>query len=378
MKKQLTTTQCRHIVRLPVLALLCLLSGCASEFTYSFQDEGLFHFDCGRRTQLTTPPAGATDRKAAWSKDGEQLAFIRSVRGASGTSTSSIYLLRIGEPAVMLDGTTGAKEFIWSNDGDFLLFVDGDRPFGGSTLNRINLETGETLQLTADGLRVANPQLSLDDSEVLYLQDFPINDPAGESFPSEYRFVYRMGIDTSNRRQIFENTLGIRGIAWSPVSDHRDIAMIAIGPHLTIPDRNQSQVWFVSEDGTDLLRAAAGSPFTFLKWSPDGQQVLYGCDGDERLCLVTRITPTASARVVPTAGMTRPWPGTAGDWFQGPRMILLGTRDASVDNTFSIFSIHFKDDGRSGVKRVTTGSQPIYRPDSSGICARSRSIFFGS
>ena len=317
--------------------------------------------------------------RPAWSKDGKRLAFIRLRETAASRFASSLFLLKPGEAAVALEGTTGVSEFIWSNSGDFLLFVDDDRPLGGSTLNQVNIDTGEVLQLTPDGVRVASPQLSLDDSEIMFLQG-----EIDDEYPTT---IFRMNLNTSNRRAIFEHALGIRRIAWSPVTAHRDIAMVRRDPFLPIPDRVTSRLYYISETGEDLFLASSEESLEgFLKWSPDGRQVLFQCDGFDRVC-ISQHRRDASRRLSDGTFELVPPIERDGDWSATGRLILYTVSNAADrhrdDNLGTgIFSFHVASDGRPRTTPVVESppraGRAVWRPDSRGFCARSSSIFFGS
>ena len=78
--------------------------------------------ESGQEARLTSPPAGASDWRGAWSHDGKWIAFNRSATG----SPSNLYLVPAsgGEPrAVLPDETVTRGAATWSLDDRRLLFV---------------------------------------------------------------------------------------------------------------------------------------------------------------------------------------------------------------------------------------------------------------
>ena len=112
--------------------------------------------ESGQEARLTSPPAGASDWRGAWSHDGEWIAFNR----VSSGSPSNLYLVPAsgGEPrAVLPDKTAGSGAATWSVDDHHLLFVPAG-PWGGD-VSEVEIGTGKIRQLTV-GASVSTPILS--------------------------------------------------------------------------------------------------------------------------------------------------------------------------------------------------------------------------
>ena len=80
--------------------------------------------ESGQEARLTSPPAGASDWRSAWSHDGKWIAFNRWSTG----SPSRLYLVPAsgGEPrAVLPEDTVNRAAATWSLDDRQLLFVPG-------------------------------------------------------------------------------------------------------------------------------------------------------------------------------------------------------------------------------------------------------------
>ncbi len=112
--------------------------------------------ESGQEARLTSPPAGASDWRGAWSHDGKQIAFNRSSTG----SRSNLYLVPAsgGEPRPLLpDKTVGRAAAAWSLDDQRLLFVS-DVAVGGD-LFEVEIATERITQRTVEA-KVSTPILS--------------------------------------------------------------------------------------------------------------------------------------------------------------------------------------------------------------------------
>ncbi len=102
------------------------------------------NLETGEETQLTNPPPGAEDIAAAWSNDGEQIAFARNRRGRQ-----SIWLLPgSGGESTLLLGDEHTNQFPAWLPGNRRLVFTSDRS-GALLLWEIELRSGRLRQLTA-------------------------------------------------------------------------------------------------------------------------------------------------------------------------------------------------------------------------------------
>ena len=140
--------------------------------------------ESGQEARLTSPPAGASDWRGAWSHDGKWIAFNRVSTG----SPSNLYLVPSsgGEPrAVLPDKTVGRGAATWSLDDRHLLFVPAG-PFGGD-VSEVEIGTGRIRQLTV-GAKVSTPILSSTGrivfshwSHETFFFKMPVDNPAGRA-----------------------------------------------------------------------------------------------------------------------------------------------------------------------------------------------------
>ena len=99
----------------------------------------------GEETRLTTPPIGALDMRAAWSHDGEWIAFSRT----PGTPPYGLYLIPAsgGEPIPLVVNESSNGSPNWGLDDRRILFVVSGSPTGGDIWD-VEVDTGELRQLT--------------------------------------------------------------------------------------------------------------------------------------------------------------------------------------------------------------------------------------
>ncbi len=211
--------------------------------------------ETGQEARLTSPPAGASDWRSAWSHDGKWIAFSRSATGSS----SNLYLVPAsgGEPrAVLHDETVTRGAATWSIDDHHLLFVVPAGMFGGD-LSEVDIGTGRIRQLTV-GAKVSTPILSSSGRIVVsrwshetFFFRMPVANQAGEheqiSLSAGSNFAQRFSPDG---RQIgFQSSRGGRSVLW--LHDMETGAE----RQLTYPPAER-------EDRTP-------------DWSPDGRQVVF-------------------------------------------------------------------------------------------------------
>ena len=210
--------------------------------------------ESGQEARLTSPPAGASDWRGAWSHDGKWIAFNRLSTG----SPSNLYLVPAsgGEPrAVLPDETVGRGAATWSLDDHHLLFVPAG-VFGGD-VSEVEIGTGRIKQLTV-GARVSTPILSSTGrivfshwSHETFFFKMPVDNPAGEheqiSLSAGSNFAQRFSPD--GRQIVFQSSRAGRSVLW-------------------LHDM---------ETGTErqLTYPPAGREDRTPDWSPDGKQVVF-------------------------------------------------------------------------------------------------------
>ena len=100
----------------------------------------------GEETRLTMPTPGTVDLRAAWSHDGEWIAFSRVPPG----SLSAVYLIPAsgGEPIPLVANPSSNGSPAWGLDDHRILFVTSTTLGGGGDIWDVEVDTSELRQLT--------------------------------------------------------------------------------------------------------------------------------------------------------------------------------------------------------------------------------------
>jgi TolB protein len=210
--------------------------------------------ETGREARLTSPPAGASDWRGAWSHDGKWIAFNRWAAG----SPSRLYLVSAsgGDPrAVLPEGTGSRAAATWSLDDRHLLFVPGG--VWGGDISEVDIGTGTIRQLTV-GAKVSNPVLSSTGRVVF-------------SHWSHETFFFKMATaDQAGEHEQISLSAGSNfGQRFSP--DGRQIVFQSARA-------GRSMLWLHDlETGAErqLTYPPAGKEDRTPDWSPDGKKVVF-------------------------------------------------------------------------------------------------------
>ena len=206
--------------------------------------------------RLTNDPG---DDQAAWSRDGSEIAFVRSHRG-----NEDIYVMHSDGSGVRRLTTDGASSSpTWSPDGTRIAFAR--ETSGNADIYVMNRDGTHVTRLTRDTLLEYTPAWSPDGSKIAFL-GYSKGPP-----PSPTR-LYVMKADGSNVRQIGPDNAAHP--SWSP--DGAEIAFV---------NEDSGSIYVMGPDGTGLRRVVdvASLPgdrtfepnFTFPAWSPDGGKILF-------------------------------------------------------------------------------------------------------
>ncbi len=234
----------------------------------------LLEIASGKRTQLTSPPAGIVgDTGPRFSPDGRMLAFEREI-GASRDDIAVI-AVRGGEPRTLTKDAWGKVRGVdWASDGGSLLFASNR--VGQYSLWRVPVAGGEPARVPILDAWVTQPSVSRAGGRLTYrtfrdavdIWELPL-DASGEARGEP---VLRMPSTRSERQP-----------TWSPRGD--GIAFIS--------DRSGStELWSGHVDGSDLVRHTDlnGPLPASPAWSPDAKRILFDAaiDGDSDLFVVDR------------------------------------------------------------------------------------------
>ncbi len=114
----------------------------------------------------------AAEKNPSFSPDGKRLVYTTYDADAEGDialmTLPSIERMADGVagPVIRLTGAdTADREPVFSHNGQAIIYVSSRKPAGGQGLWRYDLQSGETIRLTADG---ATPSLAPDDRRIVY------------------------------------------------------------------------------------------------------------------------------------------------------------------------------------------------------------------
>jgi Tol biopolymer transport system component len=222
------------------------------------QDLSFVPSDGGPVTSLKVTAPGDAAGEAAWSPDGDRLAFIMGpaahVHDYAGDG--DLYIIDIATGAIARL-TTGldASYPSWSPDGSQLVFVSGQ----GAGLSVIGAD-GSDRRVIADARGYyENPSWSPDGSAIAFQS---VVSPG----VLDRVAIYVVRSDGSNARQLTDGSRSEGFPAWSP--DGRSIAYSAA-----------DRLWLMAADGTDphpLTECDLPCVTDFAPaWSPDGSKIAF-------------------------------------------------------------------------------------------------------
>jgi Tol biopolymer transport system component len=208
-----------------------------------------------RRAMTDPPPAHAGDWSPAFSPDGREIAFVRSISG----SISDVFVVPAagGRPRQVTADNADVLGVDWDADGRHLIF-SSDRA-GGISVWRVASAGGEPVLLAGGGAKLKHPTVARRAGLVAYedwqyeinLREQPaIEDEASSTTalsPTGDRWNFHPQISPDGRRLVFQSTRS-----------------------------GQYELWLSDRDGTNarpLTRSAVyKSP---ARWSPDSQRLVF-------------------------------------------------------------------------------------------------------
>ena len=281
--------------------------------------------------QLTWPRSASTgDRSAAYSPDGETLAFLRNTK-----EVDDIYLMPAsgGEPRRLTFDNRLIIGLTWTPDSKELIFASS-RGGAGLGLWRISARGGTPERVPVGSDHAFAPVISLKGHRLIYA--------SGLWNQSIWRIPIAPGHRTGKPEKLIFSAEE-QGPQYSPDGSHIAFQSTRSG---------NFEIWRANADGSNLVQLTSfGGPLTGTpRWSPDGKQI----------CFDTRPGPHANIDVISADGGP-------------PRPFLNDTADDVVPSwSHDGRSLYFASN-RSGAwqvwKRTVDGGQPVQITKKGGFAA---------
>jgi Tol biopolymer transport system component len=277
-----------------VLAAVVLSGGCggetsserakaldpgSSEIVFTVHKDGwneiwVMDDDGSKRRRLTDPkPSGsnaAGNLNPVWSPQGDRIAFV-----GSGDATDrdenllELYVMDVesGETRQLTENASRDADPTWSPDGKRIVFVRADywATENVETSHRVIEADGsgeETLAQADQGVFLGSPSWSPDGKQIAYTRaSF-----AGQRLELT---LHVMRSDGSNAMQIARQAAQP---AWSP--DGKHIAFVSIA------DQQFGEIYVADANGRNATRLTTSKKAndTAPAWSPDGKQIIFSSD----------------------------------------------------------------------------------------------------
>jgi len=206
-----------------------------------------------------------------WSPDLQHIAYL--YRGPEAEAFD-LWLIdstgSVPDRAVTTGGLEGLENYTWSADSRFLVFSGAGAGGAERDLFRVDVESGEMVNLTADSpVWDSDPACSPDGKWIAF-----VSDRAEDGKGTDHIWV--MAPDGSDLRQLTNTDWEDVNPAWSP-----DSAKIAFyrWSFIDAGEGGPSGLWVTKADGSDarlvIELSVMGAGLDAPVWSPDGNWIAY-------------------------------------------------------------------------------------------------------
>jgi len=252
-------------------------------------DVHIWHLQNKRSTRITQD--AEWDGEAAWSPDGQQLAFVSD---RSGSGQLYLYDLAVRQVVEQLTWSLGYKALpAWSPDGKQILYQEWTEE-NNWQLWLLTLETGEIRQLTHTGTN-KTPQWSPEGDQIVFSAARSDSNSDGTIDDDDERHIYLMDSDGKNVRALAADPAYYD---WSP---HwmPDGVHVVFSRHVkgeTVDDNGPGEIYmvnvnagdlrvltFTSSDETGAVPSPNGDLFLIERWEDDTDKIYLASWDRERL-----------------------------------------------------------------------------------------------
>ena len=239
-------------------------------------------------TVLLTPPKYVhylAASMAAWSPDGEKIAFTASKSARNYTLPSLFITSADGKNIRQITNetalSTGGMSLTWSHDSNKLAYI---LPEPDNGIGIVDLNTDTVTKFNADNISVfpkVEPQLDHDLSEknIAWLPGDRLILFVTRGNDRQHDLLWVMEPDGTNLQKLYEGDL--HGIALSP--DGKLLAMVVAEPKGNYTIKTLSldatpKLETLLDTATWPLSTNEGAVIRDLEWSPDGTRLIFASD----------------------------------------------------------------------------------------------------
>jgi Tol biopolymer transport system component/DNA-binding winged helix-turn-helix (wHTH) protein len=236
----------------------------------------------GTRHPVTQPSTGGVgDDSPAFSPDGKQLAFVRSLSSSIGDIYTVSTSGGAGRRVTFDDGDIIGVD--WESDGHHLVF--SSERGGGISLWRVAATGGEPAFVAGGGAKLKHPSVARRTGAIAF-----------EDWHYEINIVDLPASDGST---------GVAGTPFSPTSDqwnfHPQISPDQSRVAFQSTRSGQYEIWIARRDGSNARQMTrSGSYKSAPRWSPDGTRVVFGTRTAETAQLIALNVESGAAETLAT------------------------------------------------------------------------------